>query len=220
MKKPRLPPPEYWSRSAAEFDAIYTRKKGRFAVWLDSVLRRDMFERFDFAMEACRPVEGRTFLDVGCGTGHYSLALAREKAARVVGLDFSGEMVAVCRERAAAEGLKNAEFLQGDILAFDRPEVFDVSLAVGLFDYTEDPSAVLQKILSRTREKVIASFPRARTPRAFVRKIRLARRGCPVFFYTREKVLSLVAASGFEVGDFRRLGQLFCVSAKPRSGGL
>jgi ubiquinone/menaquinone biosynthesis C-methylase UbiE len=218
MRKRRLPPPEYWSRSAAEFDAIYTRNKGRFAVWLDSVLRRDMFERYEFALAACRPVEGRTFLDVGCGTGLYSLALARENAAKVVGVDFSGEMVRICRDRAGAEGLKNAEFIRGDILALDRPGVFDVSLAVGLFDYTQDPAAVVRKIRAATGEKLIASFPRAGTLRAFLRRVRLARRGCAVYFYTREDVYALLAQSGFAVEDFRRLGQLFCVSAGPRSG--
>jgi SAM-dependent methyltransferase len=217
MRKRRLSPPEYWSRSAAEFDAIYTRKKGRFAVWLDSLLRRDMFERFDFTLAACRPVEGRTFLDVGCGTGLYSLALARENAAKVVGVDFSGEMVRICRDRAGAEGLKNAEFIQGDILALDRPGVFDVSLAVGLFDYTQDPAAVLRKIRSLTREKIIASFPRAGTLRAFLRRIRLARRGCAVYFYGREEVRSLLIAVEFEVRDFRRLGQLFCLECVRRA---
>ena len=217
MRKRRLPPPEYWSRSAAEFDAIYTRNKGRFAVWLDSVLRRDMFERYEFALAACRPVEGRTFLDVGCGTGLYSLALARENAAKVVGVDFSGEMVRICRDRAGAEGLKNAEFIQGDILALDRPGVFDVSLAVGLFDYTQDPAAVLRKIRSLTREKIIASFPRAGTLRAFLRRIRLARRCFAVYFYGREEVRSLLIAVEFEVRDFRRLGQLFCLECVRRA---
>jgi len=218
MTRRRLSAPEYWNWAAAEFDAIYTRKKGRFAVWLDAVFRHDMFERFEFTMDACRPVEGRTFLDVGCGTGYYSLALARRGAAKVLGLDFSEVMTGVCKERAAAEGLKNAEFVQADILAFTPPGPFDVAVAVGLFDYTSDPLAVMRKIRSSTEAKVIATFPRARTPRAFLRKIRLGRRGCAVYFYSRRDVERLCAEAGLRIANVRIFGQVRCVEALPTAG--
>jgi len=218
MTRKHLPPPEYWNRTAAEFDAIYTRKKGRFAVWLDAVFRHDMFARFEFTMDACCPIEGRTFLDVGCGTGYYSLALARRGAAKVLGLDFSGVMAGICKERAAAEGLKNAEFAQADILAFAPPGPFDVAVAVGLFDYTSEALAVLRKIRSLTKAKVIATFPRARTPRAFLRKIRLGRRGCAVYFYSRRDVERLCAEAGLRIASAKIFGQVRCVEALPTAG--
>jgi SAM-dependent methyltransferase len=212
----RSRPPEYWDRAAPAFDAIYSGRKNRLSARLDSLLRRDMFQRYAFTLEASRPVEGRTFLDVGCGTGRYSLTLAREGAARVVGLDFSEVMIGICRGRAAAEGLTNAEFFRTDILDFDRPEKFDLSLAIGLFDYTPDPLGVLRKIRALTTGSIIASFPRAQTLRAAVRKIRLAVRGCDVYFYSREAVERLLRESGFVEIRIIRLGQLYCLTARTR----
>ena len=49
-------------------------------------------------------VSGRRVLDLGCGEGVYSRALAG-RGARVVGVDGSARLVAVARERAAAAGL-------------------------------------------------------------------------------------------------------------------
>jgi ubiquinone/menaquinone biosynthesis C-methylase UbiE len=47
-------------------------------------------------------------LDVGCGTGRLSLALAGEQAARVWGVDVSREMLAVARARAPGLRFKQA----------------------------------------------------------------------------------------------------------------
>lgn len=47
---------------------------------------------------------GRRVLEVGCGTGNISLALARQ-GAQVVGLDASGPMLAAAQHRARQHGL-------------------------------------------------------------------------------------------------------------------
>ncbi len=66
-------------------------------------------------VDPARLPAGTRVLDIGCGCG----AATREAAhltgdGLVVGLDLSGPMLAVARERAAAEGLTNVEFVQGD----------------------------------------------------------------------------------------------------------
>lgn len=48
-------------------------------------------------------------LDVGCGTGSYSLALA-ERCREVVGVDLSPNMIRIAKERAAAKKIMNAGF--------------------------------------------------------------------------------------------------------------
>jgi demethylmenaquinone methyltransferase/2-methoxy-6-polyprenyl-1,4-benzoquinol methylase len=66
-------------------------------------------------VEELRP---RRVLDVCCGTGDVSIAIARTMpGAQVVGLDFSPEMLDVAGRRLEAAGLKNVEFLQGNALA-------------------------------------------------------------------------------------------------------
>ena len=48
-------------------------------------------------------------LDVGCGTGKYSLALAGH-CQKIIGIDFSPAMIASARKKAAEKKLKNVEF--------------------------------------------------------------------------------------------------------------
>ena len=74
---------------------------------------------------------------------------------------------------------------------FDRE--FDVTLAIGLFDYVADCVPFLKKMQRLSRRKVVATFPRKWTWRAPVRKVRLALRGCPVYFFTRPQVERLMS---------------------------
>ncbi|MFG3441433.1 class I SAM-dependent methyltransferase [Nonomuraea sp. NPDC047897] len=55
----------------------------------------------DAAMRALRSWAGGTVLDIGCGTGYHLPALAAD-AARVVGVEPHGDLVALARRRCAA----------------------------------------------------------------------------------------------------------------------
>src|SRR5688572_14452901 len=69
------------------------------------------------AIAQLAPAPGERVLDLGCGCGDSSLALARRVApgGRVVGLDLSEPMLARARGRAAAAGLANLEFRVADV---------------------------------------------------------------------------------------------------------
>jgi len=60
---------------------------------------------------------GETVLDLGSGGGIDCFLAARKvgAAGRVIGVDMTEEMVRLARENAAKSGLKNVEFLQGEI---------------------------------------------------------------------------------------------------------
>lgn len=57
-------------------------------------------------------------LDVGCGTGTYSFALAG-KCREVVGIDLSPKMISLARERSLSEGTTNVSFHCEDWHDFD-----------------------------------------------------------------------------------------------------
>ncbi|OFW05488.1 MAG: hypothetical protein A3H96_12300 [Acidobacteria bacterium RIFCSPLOWO2_02_FULL_67_36] len=205
---------EYWNRQAEDFHRIYSRDKPWLSGLLDRVFRRDMYERFAFAMAASEPVTGRTFLDVGCGSGVYALELARRGAAQVTGLDIAEEMLRLCRQAAAAENLDGrCAFAHSDLLEFGPDALFDVTLGIGLFDYIADPGPVLRRMRAITRDRVILSFPRLGTWRAPVRRLRLSLRGCEVHFYTRRRVERLLADARLHVHTLERVGKLYCVVA-------
>jgi len=69
--------------------------------------------------------EGRTVLDVGCGSGMYTLRIAKE-ARQVTAVDISAQMLAYLREDAGALGLGNIEFVHSDWDSFSTDASFDV----------------------------------------------------------------------------------------------
>lgn len=75
---------------------------------------------------------GHRVLDVAAGYGEPSLTAARIVGAEgsVVATDISAQMIAFGRERAAAAGLDNIDFVESDAEALDFPEAsFDAALS-------------------------------------------------------------------------------------------
>lgn len=85
-------------------------------------------------------------LELGCGTGMTALKLS-SAVARMTASDISGEMVAIGREKAAAQGVENVEFLQAT--AFDEalePGAYDAVLAFNYLHLMEDAEATVARI--------------------------------------------------------------------------
>ncbi|TCK08849.1 23S rRNA (uracil(1939)-C(5))-methyltransferase RlmD [Marinobacterium mangrovicola] len=78
---------------------------------VNASINQKMVER---ALEWLSPTENDRVLDLFCGLGNFTLPLAT-KAARVVGVEGSAEMVARARDNAELNSLSNAEFYKGDL---------------------------------------------------------------------------------------------------------
>ena len=206
----------FWDHESQAFDAIYSHRKSAISNWLDRVFRKDMYDRFRFAMDHSQPIANRTVLDLGCGSGRYAIECATEGASRVVGIDIAPRMLELARSLAAEMGVADrCTFQQNDVLGLDEPSKFDVIFAIGLFDYIRDPAPALRKMRDLTAGRAIISFPRLLTWRALPRKVRLTLRGCDVFFYTRAAILKHLNQAGFAVSEIQRVGKLDCVVAVP-----
>ena len=75
---------------------------------------------------------GSRVLDVAAGYGEPALTAARKvgREDRVVAIDISVEMLAFGRERAAAAGLDNVEFIESDASSLDFPHAsFDAAVS-------------------------------------------------------------------------------------------
>jgi len=187
MSKAR-PAAQFFEDYARDFDAIYGRNRGRIGRALDGILRRSMRLRFERTLLGCRPIKGRTVLDVGCGPGHYGVALAREGAARVVMLDPAKEMLNLARERASRAGVTGrCEFVQGGFDEFRPREEFDFSILMGLMDYMPDPRSCVRHAIELTRQTVFFSFPKSSGPLAVIRRYRYRRRTA-LYMYGKQEL--------------------------------
>jgi len=87
-----------------------------------------------------------TVFEVGCGTGTTALRIA-PSVASLVATDVSGEMIAIAREKAVAEGCANVAFEAGRADAPDRPDgSFDAVLAFNVLHLVAGREAVLRNI--------------------------------------------------------------------------
>jgi len=97
----------------------------------------------DFLLTLYPILPGARILDVGCGTGRHSIALA-QRGFRVTGLDISAGMLSVAREKAEAAGV-SVEWMHADATRFSLSG-FDMAIclcegAVGLIEKGEDAEA-------------------------------------------------------------------------------
>lgn len=200
---------EYFTRSAADFDSLYSEESISVIMrFLNRRFRRDIYERYLLSLEHIRRHQLESILDVGCGSGRYALGLAElPDVKRVVGIDFSPEMIALAQAntRPAKQGGKLPEFICADFQTLETEETFDGVLAMGFFDYIQNPLPVLQKMLALARHSVAASFPSISFYRTPIRKVRYFFKRCPVYFYTREEIFSLSKAAGFAKVDVLKI---------------
>ncbi|HXN48334.1 MAG TPA: class I SAM-dependent methyltransferase [Bryobacteraceae bacterium] len=184
----------FFDEYAGHFDAIYGTGAGPLNGILNRLFRRSMKLRFIKTMEGCRPIEGKTVLDIGCGPGHYSISLARAGAARTVGLDFADGMLRLAADHARQGGVEGrCEFRNADFLQYTPSEPFDYVIVMGFMDYMSDPMAVIRKVLSLTRHRAFFSFPAAGGILAWQRRMRYRNR-CDLFLYRRHDIQRLFAA--------------------------
>jgi 2-polyprenyl-3-methyl-5-hydroxy-6-metoxy-1,4-benzoquinol methylase len=169
-----------FERDAASFDAIYR------------------LERDDLAFAHASDVQDKAILDIGCGSGVYSVDFARRGARRVVGVDFSGNMLELARREAEEHDVtQTCQFIQANFLDLTFPERFDVSIAMGVFDYLAEPVPFLRKMIAATSGRVIASFPGHSPIRKRLRRLRYRVTGKgDVHFYSEADVRRLAADAG------------------------
>jgi 2-polyprenyl-3-methyl-5-hydroxy-6-metoxy-1,4-benzoquinol methylase len=188
---------DYFERESRRFDAIYDQDKPAGQRLVDRLFRRVILERFRLICNLA-PVPGSwSVLDVGCGSGRFSVALALAGSSRVLGVDVAASMITIANEAAAAMHVAECcEFIVSSFLALERPEKFTNVVATGYYDYLEDPLPHLQKMAAMCSHKMFLSFPKRWEPRVLVRKARFALERGYVRFYSHAEVIGLMAEAG------------------------
>jgi len=89
------------------------------------------------------PVAERRILDVGCGGGILTEALA-QRGAQVTGLDMGEAPLAVAREHARSSGLE-IDYRHGtaEQLTAEQPEHYDIVTCLEMLEHVPDPASVV-----------------------------------------------------------------------------
>lgn len=171
------------------YDAWYSTPYGRLA---------DRIER-EMLLDLLRPVgPGASILDLGCGTGHFSRALAGQ-GFRVVGVDPQLSMLAVARGGVpvvCADGMR---------LPFEDGS-FQAVVLVAVLGFASDPAALLAEARRVARERVVVLDLAGGSWLGIRRRIS-GWQGHPIFsqaiFRSRARLLELAREAGGEVERVR-----------------
>jgi peptide/nickel transport system ATP-binding protein len=122
---------ERFTRSAAAYsDFVYARRE----------------REVDALVELADPQPDEVGLDLACGPGTFTCALAR-RVKFLYGLDLTAALLAKARRAVADEGLANVAFACGDAAALPfRDEVLDLAACGYSFHHMADPAGVLREL--------------------------------------------------------------------------
>jgi SAM-dependent methyltransferase len=109
----------YWFDAVAEFLG---------PAYLRNAFTKGTEQEVGFLVDALALEPGMRVLDVGCGPGRHSLALAR-RGLDVVGVEHSPEFLGLARAAATAEGL-SATFEALDVRELHHPGEFDAAICL------------------------------------------------------------------------------------------
>jgi ubiquinone/menaquinone biosynthesis C-methylase UbiE len=123
----------------------------RMSRWYDMISGNTEKKYRDWGLEKLSAQPGERILEIGFGTGHCLVALAKAvgSSGRVTGLDISDGMLEIARERLRGQGSEQVDLHLGDAanLDFIQPNSLDgvfMSFTLELFDNPEIPR-VLQE---------------------------------------------------------------------------
>jgi SAM-dependent methyltransferase len=171
--------------------------------------RANVRSRFMRTFEVVPDLTDRRMLDLGCGTGRYLIEAVNRGAAEAVGVDLSQEMVDLARE--AIDRHVHASLIQlrwGDVNSIELEGRFDLVVANGVFDYIDDPAALLARATSLCQGVLVASFPRALALRALPRLLFWRIRGVRIRFFTGRRILATAAQAGLVRCRLERIGPI------------
>jgi len=126
----------YFDSEAENYDSWYETEPGKLVLGIES----------DVVFEMLNPQKGEKIIDIGCGTGVFSISLAK-KGCRVTGIDVSEKML--------EKGRLNAEKFNEDIdftaadasmLPF-KDNTFDSAVSVTAFEFMNDINKSFSEIL-------------------------------------------------------------------------
>jgi 2-polyprenyl-6-hydroxyphenyl methylase/3-demethylubiquinone-9 3-methyltransferase len=99
--------------------------------------------RLGYIARQCGGLEGKAVLDVGCGGGILTEAMARDGAA-VAGIDLSEKALGVARLHQIESGTNvDYRLMSAEALAIESPAAFDIVTCMELLEHVPDPASIV-----------------------------------------------------------------------------
>jgi SAM-dependent methyltransferase len=200
----------YFDKRADAFDLFYSAPNAD-----KRLLRRGPWHGRELAVSVVARHARANVLDLGCGPGRGAEAVIDAGAASYVGIDLSAHMLALARGRL--DRFASVQLLEGDFLDLDIPRGFDVVLALGLFDYLEEPARAAEWMRAHCSATLLASFTRWDWVKGPIRHFHyeLLHR-CRITDYTESVAEGMLMDAGFSRVEFASRGRRgFFVYATP-----
>jgi len=145
----------------------------RMSRWYDLLSNRFESKFRDIGINAIEATGGETLLEIGFGTGHSIIALARAvgNTGMVYGIDISDGMLQIAKNRVRKAGLTETAHLErGDAMQLPfKDEFFDaifMSFTLELFHSTEIPTVLSQcrRVLKKGGRICVVSLSKKEQP--------------------------------------------------------
>lgn len=148
-------------------EAYWKDAGGRAWVELQGLMDRLNQPVGDIVAARAEPGAGARVLDVGCGAGATTLDMARRVGpdGESVGVDVSEPLLALARQRARAEGVRNVRFVEADAGTHDLGEAaFDAMISRFGLMFFADPDAAFANLRRAVRTGGALTFVCWRSP--------------------------------------------------------
>lgn len=200
---------DYFTREAERFDAIYEgANRSPLQAAVDSLFRTRTLNRRNSIVTSLVD-EGASCFEVGCGSGRTAVAIARQRGARVHGIDVAAPMIALAQRHAQEAGVsERCTFEAADFASFRPSEQYDTFVAVGVLDYFDDPLPMLRRASEEFAPggSIVLSWPGKGMLLNVARRAWLSTKGVPVSFYGDSDIAALADAVGGRVARTVKTG--------------
>ncbi len=144
--------------------ALWNDASGQAWVELQGVLDRMLAPFESLLVERAFPGEAKHVLDIGCGAGATTLAMARRVGprGRVLGVDISAPLIDAARARAA--GIAGVELVNADAQTYDFEPAFDALMSRFGVMFFDDPVAAFRNIRRAAKPRAALTFVAWRSP--------------------------------------------------------
>lgn len=150
-----------------------------FGYTFDNPLRRLVHDPGEILGDFVRP--GQTVVDIGCGLGYFSIALAKIVGAsgKVIALDIQSQMIQRAKRRAESHGVANQidfRLCNATHLGVESP--VDFALAFWVVHEVKDPKKLLIEVRSflKSRGNLLVAEPKGHVSASrFTETVELAR---------------------------------------------